>query len=229
MKFLLNIFFPKFCIGCKKIGRSICSSCYQEMVFIQKQMCPYCKKVSMYGYTHEACKAEKGIEGAMSLLEYQGITKKFIKDIKYQRIFSELEDFFLLLPSCKKEEVIKNISLYQIDYILPIPLHKQKQKIRGFNQAEKIAEYIAKYIKVPVIDILDRQKNTSPQAQIKKKQDREVNIKNAFKYKGKSEHIGKNILLIDDLFTTGSTTKEATKELKEKGIKDVFVFTLAHG
>lgn len=228
MKFLLNLLFPKFCIGCKKVGRTICPACFQKIVFIQKQVCPYCRRLSLYGYTHEDCIVDNGIEGAISLLEYTGISKKIIRDIKYNRVFSEIEDFFLLIPNNIMEKIVGNLKKYNIDYIQPIPLHEQRQKIRGFNQSYKIAQYIEVYIQSPIIDILKREKNTSAQAQIKKKAEREYNIQNAFRCIDNSKFQGKNILLVDDLFTTGSTSKEAAKELKRNNIGKVFVLTLAH-
>ena len=229
MKFLLNLLFPKFCIGCNRIGSYICADCFGTFKYLSPQRCPYCFSPSDNGFTHIHCMSTDGIDGGYSVLNYSGIAKIVIKDIKYRRIYSVLEDFFAGLPKEKMKEITTTIRSYNIDYIQPVPLHRERKKLRGFNQSEKIAQQITHHTNIPLVNIVQRTVNTSPQAQITNKEMRNKNIKGAFTYCGEDFYKGKNILLIDDLYTTGSTSKEIAKELKRNGIANVFCFSLAHG
>ncbi len=229
MDFLLNLLFPKFCIGCNTIGYYVCPRCFKKFEFIRTQKCPYCLIENSAGKTHDQCLERGGIDGEYSILVYSGLTKIFIKDIKYRRIYSVLSDFFQLLPNNVTQKIIEAVKIYKIDYIQPIPLHPLRQKVRGFNQSEHIAKRLSFVVNIPIINILSRTINTFPQAQIEKKEDRKKNIQGAFQYTGDDFYANKNILLIDDLFTSGNTSKEAAIVLKRKGIGKVFVLTLAHG
>lgn len=229
MQFLLNLLFPKFCIGCNLVGSYICADCFLTFNFLKQQHCPYCLQEVAYGKTHSRCLREGGLDGAYSILIYKGITKVFIKNIKYRRMYAVLDDFFKKLPAAEKFSIIDTISNYKIDYIQSIPLHPMRKKLRGFNQSDLIAQQICRLVNIPIINILTRTINTSPQAQISKRLDRVKNMNGAFECFKSDLYVGKNILLVDDLFTTGSTTKEAANELKKQGIATVFSFTLAHG
>ena len=230
MQFLLNLLFPKFCIGCNKLGVYVCQDCSMKFDFLKQQYCPHCFFPSEAGATHQKCKENSFLDGAYSLLAYKGVVQTLIKDIKYKRIYSVLEDFFNILPEKVEQTLIKTIHSYQIDAIQPIPLHPNRQKIRGFNQSEEIAKYLAAKTSIPIVRLLHRKHNTSPQAQISKRTDRMYNVQDAFVY---SDCIlnkeNNNLLLVDDLFTTGSTSQEAAKVLKQHSIKRVYAFTLAHG
>ncbi len=100
------------------------------------------------------------------------------------------------------------------DYVIPVPLHKKRMRTRGFNQAEKIASYLSDYTKIPIIDCIKRNRNTKRLYALNKFQ-REKELKNAFEVKDGSEKIKcKRVLLIDDIFTTGTTVNEISKKLK---------------
>ncbi len=112
------------------------------------------------------------------------------------------------------------------DYIIPVPLHKKRMRIRGFNQAEKIASYLSKCTNIPIIDCVKRNRNTKRLYALNKFQ-REKELKNAFEVKVDSEEIiGKRIILVDDIFTTGTTVNEISKKLKIYGVDEIIVLTL---
>ena len=111
------------------------------------------------------------------------------------------------------------------DYIIPVPLHKKRMRIRGFNQAEKIASYLSEYTNIPIIDCVKRNRNTKRLYALNKFQ-RERELKNAFEVKVDSEEIiGKRIILVDDIFTTGTTVNEISKKLKIYGVDEIIVLT----
>lgn len=113
-------------------------------------------------------------------------------------------------------------------HLQPIPLHKRKLKERGFNQSKIISDFFESYFNYPVIDCLSRIKNTAAQAQLKQNNLRFLNVKGAFLFTSPDKKV-KEILLIDDVVTTGSTVKEATIVLKKNGVAKVFIFALAKG
>ena len=101
------------------------------------------------------------------------------------------------------------------DILLPIPLHPQRRSERGFNQSELIADALGAYCELPIMPgIIQRVKHTQPQTELSAKERRE-NVKDAFAVSG--EIAGQNVLLIDDVFTTGSTMAECAKTLEEAG------------
>jgi ComF family protein len=116
------------------------------------------------------------------------------------------------------------------DYLIPVPLFYYRENWRGFNQAEEIAVCVGGKMKVSMCKGLKRIKMTKQQALMKTKEDREKNIREAFvvanDWKGKLK--GKKVLLVDDVFTSGTDMRECTKMLKKAGAKIVWGLALAH-
>lgn len=119
------------------------------------------------------------------------------------------------------------LDIHQFDLIIPVPLHSTRERERGYNQAALLANLIAENYKIPYLDnILIRDKYTPSQSKMAKK-DRWTNVHKAFKINNFNSIQGKNILIIDDLLTTGATVSEAAKTLKKSEVGIVAVFTLA--
>ncbi len=116
-----------------------------------------------------------------------------------------------------------------IDYISYVPMHKSKPKLRGFNQNFLLAKGLSKKLNIPLgKNILLKIKDTKSQSSLNKR-DRLLNLKDAFEVSNKAEIKSKNILLIDDIFTTGSTVSECARCLKTAGANKVYVLTVASG
>jgi competence protein ComFC len=142
---------------------------------------------------------------------------KYKRFIKAQKPLGKLLVNYLLAIGFKGEE----------NLIVPIPLHPARERTRGFNQAEVIAKLTADYLKLPVVKVLKRVRKTSPQIDLPKEL-REENVKNAFDLIDKSVSIkGKSVILVDDVYTTGATMKEAAKVLKKNGVKEIKFLVLA--
>ncbi len=227
--FFKDILFPKFCLGCGFIGSYICLNCQKKLSYLKKDSCFYCKRASYAGFTHPACKKEFGIDGFIAVFHYSDLLKKIIKNIKYRMAKEILEELFQLMNYQTIEKLRFYKKLNNELFLQPIPLHPIRLRERGFNQSENIAEFLQKIFLLSEVNILVRTKNTFPQAQIKLGQKRYLNIKGAFKLSDEKLHPEKQILLVDDVVTTGSTVKEAARVLKKNGSEKVYVFALAKG
>lgn len=224
---LLDIFFPAKCFGCGYLGVYICPACEKLLRPIERQACIYCNKASLYGLTHPGCWRNKGVDGHLSLFHYDNLLKKIIKGIKYSFVTAAQNDLFYLIAKYGKEPLIyykKRTSLF----IQSTPLSKEKEQSRGFNQAKMIAGALSFLTGIKQTELIRRHKNTEIQAKIKNKQKRRENIRGAFSLTGGGSRM-KEILLVDDVVTSGSTVKEAAKTLKEGGVEKVYVFSVAKG
>ncbi|GAA0222715.1 ComF family protein [Metaclostridioides mangenotii] len=232
----LEILYPQNinCILCsrpikKSNSYSMCKSCFDELNFIlngcgkcgkfkinyslEKQFideCNFCHSKTFY------------FEKAISCIEYNDISKRLILGLKY----SSKTYMCKYIAQIMKEKLdIENI---KFDYLTYVPLHKKRLKKRGFNQSEKIAKYLVKLIDVPLIDLVVRHKYTEMLYKLKR-DERSKELKNAFKI-NEEINIGnvedKVVLLLDDVFTTGSTVNEISKVLKLAGVGKVYVITL---
>ncbi|MCJ7657392.1 MAG: hypothetical protein MUO55_06415 [Candidatus Atribacteria bacterium] len=115
----------------------------------------------------------------------------------------------------------------KFDLIIPVPLHKNDLKKRGFNQSVLLGKIIGDYFSIPIGEsILIKKKIIPFQVNLSKKE-REKNILKAFSVEKPEEINGKNILILDDVFTTGATVQECAKELVKSRANNIFVFTLA--
>jgi ComF family protein len=210
-EFLLDLIFPKFCLGCKREGTFLCEDCFSIL------------EIST---SHQKFRG-KNLTDLYFPVNYENfLVKKLIQNFKYPPLIRELKreialiiiSHFLLLD--KKHDFS--------DFVLvPIPLSKKKLKWRGFNQAEEIAKELANFLKIPLIsDCLVKIKETKDQVELSEKERRE-NVKGAFFVKNKGEIFGRNILLIDDVFTTGATMEEAARVLKEAGAKKIVGIVVA--
>lgn len=230
MAFFLDLLFPKKCVDCKRIGGYFCSSCTRNI----KQadlVCPKCEKLSVGGQTHPVCRRKYGLDGLWSLGVYEGALKEAIKQIKYKGIkdLSEsLVDIMIEYWAHFQPFVLDQIKKDngQGWSVVPVPLHWFRENSRGFNQSSLVGESFAKKLGLNYMEALKRVRFTKSQAQLKGIE-RHFNIKGAFYLNTKYLIHNTNILLIDDVWTTGSTMKECTYILKKAGAKQVWGITLA--
>ena len=219
--FIQNLIYPKFCVNCRHFGSYLCVTCEKEVEFLQLQYCPGCKYVSKRGLTHKWCRTKTRLDGIQSLVYYAGPIRTLIQQIKYRHSFAIVAE---LLPQLLPKTFLE----FEPDLmIVPVPLSKERYQTRGFNQSEIIAKALGDAFTEPVeTKWLKRIKNTATQTRLTR-EERILNLKDTFV--ASSEVRGKSVLLIDDVWTTGSTLNEAANELKRKGAKRVYAFTIAVG
>ena len=119
------------------------------------------------------------------------------------------------------------IQNWKIDLICYVPLYLKRERMRGYNQSQELAKYLSKFTSIPIFDDIVRLRDTPTQTQLSRRQ-RKENVKDCFKVNNRKNVKGLNILLIDDVYTTGSTSNEISKELKKAGVNKVYVLTVAH-
>lgn len=225
--FLADILFPKMCLGCGFLGCYICLRCEKKLSYLDFDTCLYCSKRSLFGLTHPGCLKKNGVDGVISIFAYNNFLKKIIKNIKYSLALEVWQDLSLIIPPSR----IGKLSLYKrlnVGFKLQsIPLHPSKLRVRGFNQAELIADFFNDYLNLEKDFSLQRIKETKPQSQMRMNIEKQKNIKNCFIVKKKIG--GDNYILVDDLITSGATIKEAARLLKKNGAKRVFALALAKG
>lgn len=228
---LLDFLFPPRCEGCGRLGKYICERCVLTIQF-RDQCCPECDRPAIDGITHPGCQRAYGLDGLTTVFNYSRVIKKVLKTIKYRFVYDEAETLINLIPVVTwrlLNNLVKDYSIY------PIPLHKDRLNWRGFNQAEKLAKLISQKLQLPLIDkLLIRTEHRTPQADISHRTDRIRNAQGLFtlssrfpEFKALNSGNLNSILLVDDVWTTGATMKEATKVLKRNGIKHVWGMTLA--
>ncbi len=221
---LIDLVFPKKCLGCGKEGRYICPDCIGKVKKV-KPICPYCERPSIDGATHFACKRKFGIDGLISGWKYMGVIRKAILAFKYKyavEVGKELSKVFSDILAHNSSFVIPNSSV-----LVPVPLHWYRGNFRGFNQAEEIGKLVAKEMGWKFIpDLLIRKKLTTPQAELKAEA-RAQNIQGVFALNPNYQLHATNYIIFDDVWTTGSTMKEAAKVLKRAGAEKVWGLTVA--
>ncbi|MFA5098782.1 MAG: ComF family protein [Candidatus Paceibacterota bacterium] len=224
----LDIIFPRICIGCEKRLNDktdpVCNACLESIKINSAFFCPICK--GRLPDVEKTCHP-----GSRFILASAGnyddpVLQKIIKSFKYQGIENLAPVLGKLIIKYVKncESKIPQLSNYQITFI---PLHKSRERQRGFNQAELIAKSIAEYFNLPLIKTIKRSKKTEPQAKMKNKEKRLKNISGCFSIPNPDSVKNKNVILIDDVFTTGDTINEAVKILKENGVKKIIALVAA--
>lgn len=231
---LKDIIYPKICISCKislknisSIDEIICNECWNK---IQRNLPPFCYKCGRHldDITETVCnsclKNVLYFDRAFSPCVYEGIIKELIHEFKYKN-----KDYLGYTLSKLMIEFIKNYNLPMddIDLIIPIPLHKTRLREREFNQAQILSLEVAKeFNKVMLEQILIRNLYTKTQTELEYKK-RILNVKDSFLVVQKDIIKDKNVLLIDDVLTTGATASWAAYALKNSGANMIFVLTLA--
>lgn len=231
----LNLIYPRniFCILCEApITReekfSLCSTCRNTIVFLDKKTCAKCGKPIDEIYIPAKCpdctNEDFYFTRAFSCVEYDENTKKIVYGLKYNGY-----RYFAYHISEIMVEHLRKLGFLDFDIIIPVPLHKARERERGFNQAYLIAKYLGRSLDKQIDKkSLIRAKNTMEQNKLTKEERRE-NLKKAFEIRENHNIIDKNILLVDDVFTTGETVNQCSKVLIENGAKKIYVITFATG
>ncbi len=218
----LSFFFPPFCVCCGYVGWYICRGCINHL---QRPAlhCLRCNKASIGGLTHPNCARSLGLDGIISLYFYKEPLVGLLHRAKYNGEWRLLTSLFSHLD----ESVFAPLLMWKKYYdpiLCPVPLYPLKERQRGFNQASIICDLINKKTNMQINHLLARIKNTKPQSEMKEDLQRQTNIRGAFVVYNK---IDTNVILVDDIATSGATLAECAKVLKKAGAKTVLAVSVA--
>lgn len=230
---LLDSLFPIFCLSCRKEGAWLCEKCLAETSILDFQTCPACEQsITDKGFLCSSCREtqKSHLDGIVAAASYENpVLKKLVHNFKYRFV----GDISLPLAKLISRALVRN-DFPLPDLLLPVPLHPKRLRWRGFNQSLLLAEYVseelAPLLDTEVLDILERKKYNRPQMNVKNYKQRLLNVRNIFGLKPDTNPDlikNKNILLIDDIATTGATLEECAKVLKSAGAAEVFATVIA--
>ena len=207
---LLDILFPPKCSFCGKLNKDfLCKKCELKLNYLKKDKIykainePFEFHLYAFKYKHE--------------IRSKMLSLKFSDKPEIASTFAKL-----LLNNKKICGFLKNY-----DIIIPVPMYRKKQILRGYNQASEIAKIVGNNLQIEYCeDVLFKVIETKMQSSLTAK-DRKINVKNAYECRNMQKIEGKKIILFDDIYTTGSTARECCKTLKKAKIDEVSVLTFA--
>jgi len=215
----LDLLFPPVCGGCGKVGSRWCMNCQQKVQILNGTVCEICGLPQNTDGICSICRTERPHFRALrAWAVFDDPVKQALHKLKYYRDFSMGDAL-----AAQMTDFVKGLN-WRIDMLIPIPLGRQRMKERGYNQAGMIAEPLAMALDIEFAPkALMRRKETRSQVGLSK-QERQKNVLGAFQATGVS---GKNILVLDDVSTTGSTLSSSAEALLSAGAKDVYALTVA--
>lgn len=226
-----DLIFPRRCPVCGDIvmprGELICPDCVKKLSFVKQPVCKKCGK-EITSAEREYCldcgKHKRTFEYGRALVNYDAVAKKSMAAIKY-RNKREYLDFYAEAICLKYGRLMLRL---EADALVPVPVHPSRRRARGFNQAELLARRIGERLEIPVCpDMLVRRKKTAPQKQLNPKE-RLHNLEEAFAAGNVPDGI-KRVILVDDIYTTGSTIEACARALSGAGVEKIYFITICIG
>ncbi len=244
---IINTIFPVECLGCGKEGEWLCKKCFKTIPINSELYCLECKTKTKYGEFCGKCKVRYNLDGVFIASDYDNeLLQKLIKTLKYKFIYDISGGLGRLLFLFIDEQIKKSqreswlggeeknksapkiLRDFQNVLIMPVPLHKKRKRWRGFNQAEEIGKSFIQYYSCKLLDLsLQRIRHTRSQAKLNEVE-RKKNLQGSFQWTG-SDLGGRQVVLVDDVTTTGSTLEECAKVLKHNGAGEVWGLVTAKG
>lgn len=227
------IFFPSFCELCSSFlefpeERVVCRSCWESIKSSHASYCLCCGQFfegsGEIHFCRNCLEKKPPFSCHRSFSRYRGKLKDLILLYKYRHFQILGKDLARHVYStlAAKEEI-----WWGVEAVVPVPLHPKRKKKRGFNQAQIIARELARLRGIELVEgVLMKTKNVPPQTFLQLK-DREKNVLGAFRVEKKEKIRDKVVLLVDDVYTTGSTIRACSSVLRDAGAKEVRALTIA--
>ncbi len=228
-----DLLFPRRCPVCQEIvvpaGELICPGCRTKLSDVKGELCLKCGK-ELIGGEEEYClncvRHPKSFIRGAALFNYNEVSARSMVQIKYKNK-REYLDFYSREMADKLGDKIRRMNA---EALIPVPVHPQRRKQRGFNQAEELAVRLSELTGIPFCaDILLRSKKTAPQKELTPGQ-RLKNLEQAFEVRReKCPQPLSSVILVDDIYTTGSTAEACTRALLKAGISRVYFLAICIG
>lgn len=224
---ILDLIFPQHCVVCNKYlsrrEKNVCQLCWDNLIELPSPFCVECRSfIEKDGYCKQ-CQGKKGLGLVYSLGSLDKSYQSLIHAFKYNRLLNLGKRLGCVLG----EGIGEDKRFLECDFLISVPLHPSKKRKRGFNQSDILAFEVSQKIGILMVaDVLKRKKRTKDQTNLNAKQ-REENVRGAFRVDDKDKILGKKIILVDDVITTGATLKECAKTLIEAEAEKVLGLTVA--
>lgn len=228
-----NLLFPRRCPVCAEIvepsGAFICPECRKKLSDVSGELCLKCGKELENRdaeYCYGCMRHPKSFIRGAALFNYNEVSAKSIVQIKYKNK-REYLDFYSREMA---ERLGDKIHRMKGQALIPVPVHPARKKQRGFNQAQELSQRLSKLTGIPVCaDLLFRSRKTAPQKELTPEQ-RLKNLEQAFEVRRERKHSSlSSVILVDDIYTTGSTIEACTRTLNRAGIPEVYFLAICIG
>ena len=222
----LNALFPRFCLSCKREGQIFCLGCAANWEPNAEPIaCPFCEEKGSCR-TCGLCRETNFLDGLVSYLPYRNpIVRGAIGSWKYdgdRSVESVIRQWLIQ----SQDRLHPNMDDFVVTHV---PVHASRKRMRGFDQAESLSNWVGEMYAMPVDTLLIRSHKTKPQAQQKHDVRRVGSLDYAFAIHPNVVELPSRVLLCDDVFTSGSTMDAAAKCLKEAGVEEVWGFVVGKG
>ena len=227
LKFGLQILFPKTCLVCGRNYDYICPACEGVIEYVDKFVCLVCHRPAFDGFVHINCLSKFTPNRFLAAFMYKGPIRRALVNAKYRGKIFDLYGRLCPLAASYFDEI--GLEIGKDAVLIPIPVHYKKYMKRGFNHAEIVAELWSKHYGVSCVDALKKVKETETQSLLNRKE-RKESVEGAFEVRSEllNKISGKDVVLVDDIATTGATFLEASKTLRKLGSRGPrFIYCMA--
>ena len=219
---ILDALYPLECVGCGVSGKVICDRCAEELPFLGPPHCRVCAAPGVIELCQACAQSARRFDGVRAPFRYEGSIRQAILAMKYGGIRAAAPQLGDMLAEYLEANPLPG------DLIAPVPMHAGRRRERGFNQAELLARRVAGRCGLPYqSDLLERTRRVDPQAGMTSAATRVTNVADSVAVLRPSDVDGAQIILVDDVATTGSTLDACAAVLKESGAVSVWCLTLA--
>lgn len=232
----LDLVFPPCCLVCRDLQQPpLCARCREDIEFLRPPWCVRCGQpfdpLARHAPECAECRSQKRppYSAARAVARFEGTVREAIHRLKYdgkQALAEPLGELMLTFLE-RTPEARAALGIESVQFIVPVPLHPRRQRQRGFNQSELLAQVLGRGLGIPVeAAALQRIRETVPQVHLSGKE-RVQNVRGAFAARPDLGRAGENALLVDDMHTTGATVRECAGALRRQRVARVSVLTLA--
>ena len=227
--FLQEILFPPLCFGCNRLGTHICHTCLEKLEPAHDESCVLCGKRQLD--VRVACDCARiPLGGTLSLWKLNPTIRKFLHALKYE---GHRDAGVALMTHLNPSHMVKMryfISGTRKPILVPVPLHRERQRERGFNQSELIAQALGCLLGLPVLPegVVQRSKRAKSQVKTKSREERQKNILGSFTITNVRDFSDVTPIVVDDVITTGATVNELARTLSIVTSEQPQAICLAH-
>lgn len=229
---LWDLLFPRACFLCEREGSLLCTSCESALPFSSWWYCPVCRKRSPDFKACEDCAKRTRLSALGSALPYEDLrVRKLLHSFKYDAVEALGEPLGnILVKYLSASGIFASLAKSEL-ILVAVPLHSRKTRWRGFNQAKLLAQEISKWFDIPLFGgVLVRKEARKAQVEIREAKERKENVKGVFMLGAGASNIkGYDVILVDDVVTSGATLEECARMLRQAGARRVFGLALARG